>query len=133
MAPGPAQARRHAAYWIAMSEKRIPWPVIVIACLYLLVGVVGFIAHFPELSARHSDAIAIELTELLAVVGGIGLLLRQKWARWLALAWILLHVGISLFHPLPELAMHLAFCLLIGWALLRPATGAWFRQSDSAA
>jgi hypothetical protein len=116
-----------------MNEKRIPWPVIVIACLYLLVGVVGFIAHFPELLARHSDAVGIELTELLAVVGGVGLLTRQNWARWLALAWILLHVGISFFHPLPELAIHLAFCLLIAWALLRPPTAVWFRRSSAPA
>jgi hypothetical protein len=116
-----------------MSERRIPWPVIVIACLYLLVGVIGFTAHFPELTARHADAVAIELTELLAVVGGIGLLLRQNWARWLALAWILFHVGLSFLHPLSELAIHAAFCILIAWALFRPATALWFRHSASAA
>ena len=46
-------------------DKR-PWPVIVIASLYLLVGVVGFTFHFSELLARHPDAFAIEATELLA-------------------------------------------------------------------
>ena len=116
-----------------MSDKRIPWPVIVIACLYLLVGVVGFAVHFPELLARHPDAVAIEATEFIAVVGGICLLLRQNWARWLALGWIIFHVGISLFHPLPELAIHLAFCVLIAWALFRPGTALWFRHSDSVA
>lgn len=112
---------------------KIPWAVTVIASLYLLVGVVGFAAHFPELLARHSDALAMELTELLAIVAGIFLLLRRNWARWLALAWILFHVGISLFHPLGELAIHAVFCLVIGWALFQPATALWFRQSKSTA
>ena len=36
--------------------------------------------------------------------------MRQNWARWLALAWIIFHVGLSLFHPIGELAFHVAFC-----------------------
>lgn len=115
-----------------MNENRIPWPVIVIASLYLLVGVVGFAGHFPELLARHPDAIGIEATELVAVICGIFLLRRQNWARWLALAWILFHVGISLFHPLREFAAHVAFCVLIAWALFRPETARWFWESRSA-
>jgi hypothetical protein len=109
-----------------------PIPVISIATLYLLVGVIGFIGHFPELLARHPDAIGIELTELLAVVAGVFLLLRHNWARWLALAWILFHVAISFTDPIGKLAAHVIFCLLIAWALFRPATGQWFRPTASA-
>ena len=47
-----------------------PLAVMIVAAVYLLVGVVGFAYHFPELMAGHRDAIAIELTELLAVVSG---------------------------------------------------------------
>jgi hypothetical protein len=115
-----------------MSENKIPWPVIVVACLYLLVGVLGFAGHFPELLARHPDAIGIEITELIAFLCGVFLLRRQNWARWLALAWILFHVGISLFHPWRELAIHAVLCVLIAWALFRPATALWFRQSNPA-
>ena len=109
-----------------------PIPVILIACLYLLVGVGGFIGHFPGLLARHSDAVGIELTELLAAVAGIFLLLRHNWARWLALAWILFHVAISLTDPLGKLAVHVIFCILIAWALFRPASGQWFRPTAAA-
>jgi hypothetical protein len=116
-----------------MNIVRRPWPVIVIACLYLLVGVIGFVAHFPELLARHPDAVGIEATEIVAVICGLFLLLRQNWARWLAVAWILFHVGISFLHPLPELAVHVVFCLFIAWALFRPATALWFRRSVTAA
>ena len=110
-----------------------PIPVLAIAGLYLLVGVVGFVYHFPELTAGHRDAIAIELTELLAVVSGVFLLLRQNWARWLALAWILFHVAISFTDPIGKLASHVVFSILIAWALFRPATSQWFRPAAPAA
>lgn len=108
-----------------------PIAVIIVACVYLLVGVGGFIVHFPELTAGHRDAIAIELTEFLAVVGGTGLLLRQNWARWLALAWIVFHVALSLTDPIGKLAAHIVFCILIAWALFRPATATWFHPAPS--
>jgi hypothetical protein len=108
-----------------------PIPVVIVIAVYLLVGVMGFVYHFPELTAGHRDAIAIELTELVAVVAAIGLLLRQNWARWLALAWVVFHVLVSLFHPLRELAIHIALCILIAWLLFRPATARWFKEVRS--
>lgn len=105
-----------------------PISVVIVAAVYLLVGVGGFFVHFPELTAAHRDAIAIELTELLAVVAAVGLLLRQNWARWLALAWVVFHVVISLFHPLRELLIHVALCVVIAWLLFRPATARWFQE-----
>ena len=111
-----------------MNENKRPWPVIVIACLYLLVGVGGFAGHFRELIARHPDAVGIEITELVGAISGVGLLMRQNWARWLALAWILFHVGLSIIHPLGELAIHAAFCVLIVWALFRPESSRWFQR-----
>ena len=110
-----------------------PVAVILIASLYLLVGVAGFIGHFPELLARHPDALAMELTELAAVLCGVFLLRRHNWARWLALAWILFHVAISLTDPFSKLAIHIAFAVFIAWALFRPQSGRWFRPTATAA
>lgn len=103
-----------------------PVPVLIVVSVYLLVGISGFAYHFNELTAGHRDAIGIEITELLAVVSGVGLLFRQNWARWLALAWVVFHVMISLFHPLPELLIHCCLCVVIAWLLFRPATARWF-------
>ena len=108
-----------------------PIAVLIVAILYLLVGVIGFVHHFPELTAGHRDALGIEITELLAVVAAVGLLLRQNWGRWLALAWIVFHVGLSLFHPLPELLIHAAICGLVAWLLFRPHTTRWFKEVGS--
>lgn len=104
-----------------------PVPVLIVVVVYLLVGTIGFVYHFNELTAGHRDAIAIELTELTAVIAGVGLLMRKNWARWLALAWVVFHVMISLFHPLPEFLIHSALCIVIAWLLFRPATAQWFK------
>ena len=108
-----------------------PIPVLIVAILYLLVGGAGFVHHFPELTAGHGDAVGMEVTELLAVVAAVGLLLRKNWGRWLAMAWIVFHVGLSLFHPLRELLIHAALCVLIAWLLFRPATERWFKEVKS--
>jgi hypothetical protein len=109
--------------------KKLPIAVMIVVAIYLLVGIAGFIYHFQELTAGHRDAIAIELTEMTAVVSGVGLLLRQNWARWLALVWVVFHVFISIFHPLPELLIHAALCAVIAWLLFRPTTAVWFKGS----
>ena len=56
-----------------MFWKSRPVPVLVVALLFLAVGGVGFVYHFRELSAP--DGIWIELTEFLAFVSGVFLLL----------------------------------------------------------
>src|SRR5581483_9412606 len=113
-----------------MNLKR-PVLITLVACLYILVGVAGFAFHFKELLARHPDAVVIEATELVALVCGVFMLRGQNWARWLALAWVIFHVAVSLFHPLGELAVHLVLCLVIGWVLFRAEGGRYFRGSPA--
>lgn len=110
----------------AMSEMKRPVSVVVVACVYLLVGTVGFVLHFRDLFGGHWDGAAVELTEALAVVAGAFLLRRQNWARWLALAWMAFHVAISIPGPMRALAMHSLIFLAIAWVLLRPEAGHWF-------
>jgi len=108
-----------------------PVALMTVVVLYLLVGVAGFVYHLPELRVGHRDAIAIELTEMLAAVAAVGLFCRANWARWLALAWVVFHVAISVFHPLRELLIHMALCIVIAWLLFRPATASWFREREA--
>jgi threonine/homoserine efflux transporter RhtA len=109
-----------------MNANKRPISVTILACVYLAVGVGGFAVHFRELLARHPDAVAIELTELTAIVCGAFLLRGQNWARWLALAWIALHVILSPFHAIPELAIHAVFCAAFAWVLFRPEAARYF-------
>jgi hypothetical protein len=105
--------------------------VMMVACLYLAVGVIGFIGHFPDLVDGHRDAVGIELTELAAAVAGVGLFLRQKWARWLAMAWILFHVGLSVGHSKTELGIHLGLLIIILWGLFRRKARGWFADAPA--
>ena len=113
-----------------MNTKR-PVSITLVACLYILVGVAGFAFHFKELVTKQPDAVMIEITEMIALVCGVFLLRAQNWARWLALAWVVFHVVVSLFHPLGELAVHLVLCVVIAWVLFRPEGGRFFRKSPA--
>jgi hypothetical protein len=95
--------------------------VLTIAALYIAVGAGGFVSHFPHHWQRED--IVIEVTELVALTCGVFLLRRKNWARWLALAWMALHVAIS-FPAIAQVAIHLAFLVVIAWALFYvPARG----------
>jgi hypothetical protein len=111
-----------------MNGNKRPISVTVLACVYLAVGAVGFAAHFRELLARHPDAVAIEITELVAILCGAFLLRGHNWARWVALAWIAFHVVLSAFHAIPEFVIHALFCAAIAWVLFRPEAVRYFRR-----
>jgi hypothetical protein len=98
--------------------------VFAIAMLYIAVGAVGFVTHFP----RHWQAedLLIEVTELVAITCGVFLMRRKNWARWLALAWMALHVAISI-PVIAQVVIHLSLFTVIAWALFRSSSQSYFR------
>jgi hypothetical protein len=109
-----------------MGRKRIPLPVIVIACLYLTVGIGGFVVHLSD--RRAPDWIWVEVTEFLAIVCGVFLVRAHNWARWLASAWMAFHVVISV-GDLRQLAIHGLFLVLIVWCLFRADASRFFQSA----
>jgi hypothetical protein len=105
-----------------------PVSILILACLYIAVGAIGFVAHFRDLLAHPQEGIWIEVTELVGLIAGAFMLRRHNWARWLALAWIVFHVILSIFHPLGELIVHATFCAVIAWILFRPPAARYFRE-----
>jgi hypothetical protein len=110
-----------------VNANKRPLSVTIVACLYLAVGAIGFVAHFRELLERHPDALAIEVTEAIAILCAVFLLRGHNWARWLALAWIAFHVVLSAFQAIPELVIHAVFCAVFAWVLFRPEATRYFR------
>src|SRR5215475_14294214 len=108
-----------------LGRKRIPVPVMVIACLYLVVGIGGFVAHLSD--PRAPDWIWVEVTEFLAIVSGVFLLRAHNWARWLASAWMAFHVVVS-FGVLRQLAIHSLFLVLLVWCLFRADASRFFQS-----
>jgi hypothetical protein len=111
-----------------LAKKR-PVSITILAFAYILVGTAGFIFHFRESWPFHWEGLAIEATEVLAVLGGTFLLRGQNWARWLVLAWMVFHVILSATDPWPKLTAHVVFCALIAWILLRPEATKYFRSA----
>jgi xanthosine utilization system XapX-like protein len=112
-----------------MIETTRPVSILILACVYLAVGSIGFVYHFSQL--RQPEGVWIALTELLAILCGAFMLRGQNWARWLALAWIAFHVILSAFRALPELAMHTLLFAVIAWFLFRPEARRYFRSAKA--
>jgi hypothetical protein len=106
-----------------------PLAVTVLGFVYIAVGTVGFVYHFPALRAFQSDIVWVELVRVSAIVCGVFMLRGQNWARWGAVAWIAFHAVISAFHSVPQFAIHCLFCALIAWFLFRPDSTRYFRAA----
>jgi hypothetical protein len=122
--------RRPSAFDDRMNKR--PLAVLLIGCVYIVTGAGGFAAHFSELKARHpfeNDAAWVELVSLVALVSGVYLLRGRNWARWLALAWMGIHVILSTFHTRLELAVHVLFFAVLTYFLFRPAAARYFRTA----
>lgn len=114
-----------------MNPVKRPVPVLIVACLYFAVGVLGFAAHFRELLAAQKDSAWVEITECLALVAAIFVLRRHNWARWLTVAWIAFHVGLSAFHSVRETAIHGLICVVTVGLLFNPAANQYFRRDEA--
>jgi hypothetical protein len=101
-----------------MNAIKRPAAVLIVSCLYIAIGAIGFAYHFHQLKVFEHDSVWIEVTELLAILCGVFMLLGRNWARWLALAWMAFHVAIS-FPVLRQVAIHFLFLAVIAWILFR--------------
>ena len=111
-----------------MNKKNRPVNVLILSCLYISMGTIGFAYHFREMMAFQQDSVWIELVRLLAILCGAFMLRGRNWARWLALAWMALHVAIS-FPELGQVAFHSLFFVAIAWLLFRPDAGQYFHET----
>ena len=111
-----------------------PITVTILACALIAAGAVGLAYHLKDFNAPGAallELILIAFVRLLAIVSGAFMLRGQDWARWLALAWIALHVGLSFLNSLREVAIHAAIFALFAWLLLRPEAWRFFRRSEA--
>jgi hypothetical protein len=112
-----------------MTGNTRPLSVTILAWVYIAVGGAGFLAHFGGIHAGNAfqyDGIWIEAVEIAAVVGGTFMLRGRNWARWLAIAWMAFHVGLSAFGAFQELAIHSLFLAAMAWILFRPNARRYF-------
>jgi len=107
------------------------------AWAFILVGAGGILKDVfplitggrPALDVLLGEGVAmlafIWLVRALAVVGGVGVLAAQPWSRWLLVAWMIFHVGISLFHSVGETLAHVLIFAVLSFALYCRPSSAW--------
>jgi hypothetical protein len=71
------------------------------------------------------------ITRILGVVGGVGLLYLHNWARWLLVAWMLFHIGISVLHSLHEVLVHAAIFIPLTYLMFRRSSEPYFHTAKA--
>lgn len=111
--------------------KSRPWPIIVVALIFMIAGCAGFIYHFNDMFASGKEALDarwVEALRLAAIVCAILLWMGINWGRWLAIAWIAFHVIISFYHSISEVVSHIIILALITVLLYLPKSTAFFKS-----
>ena len=111
--------------------KGRPIAVIIVALLLIIAGTVGFFYHLQDFSAPDQElyiTILVEILRIIAIISGILLLRGNNLGRWLAVAWIALHVIISGLNSIEEMLMHLVILVFISVLLFLPSSSAYFEQ-----
>lgn len=117
-----------------------PITVAIVSWVFVFAGGLGFLGCLLQIvQLLHSPAQMGRITlpelglvcfvRLLAVVGGVFMLWRANWARWLCILWLAYHVVLSLWHSRFELIVHAILLILVGYTLLRPGAAAYFRNA----
>jgi hypothetical protein len=115
-----------------MPSVKPPILVTFLAWLFILVGIVGIAYHSKELNLNEpladSHLVMGLFVRLLAIIGGVLLLRKVGWARWILILWTLYHVVLSATHSVPQLVLHCIVMIVVTYILLRPASSAYFRE-----
>ena len=102
----------------------------IVGCLFILAGLVGLAYHLSDKPLDHW-IVLISAVRIIAVVGGIFLLLGRGWARWLLLAWLALHVLVSAFHSVSETIAHVVLLMVVSYFLLGSGASKYFETMPS--
>jgi hypothetical protein len=95
-------------------------PVLIVAWIFIAAGAVGLVYHSRDVDPRRlgdPDVLAPLIVRLLAVAGGVFLLLGHNWARWLLVVWLGYHVVLSAFHSSFEFVFHAVLLVVVSWVL----------------
>lgn len=116
------------------TKKKQPVSIVILSALYIVLGVLGTIAHYIQFWMQRStmnanEALWITVLGVAAALAGVFMLQGRNWARWLALAWMAAHVVISVFHTKQELIIHSVLFLVIGYLLLRRPAQVYFNPA----
>src|SRR6266511_4128870 len=97
-----------------------PSSVMVIGCIFVIAGAIGFAYHLTEFKAQRPFeyyVVWVLLLRLLAIIVGVFLILCSYWARLFFIIWLAYHVIISAFHSMFELITYGLLLAVIAYFL----------------
>lgn len=105
-------------------------PITIFSGLFIVAGLVGIVYHSSDLKeiGASTEVLWVLFVRLLAIVGGVFAIRRKNWARWLLLAWVFYHVALSLYHPLPELIIHVALLIAFVYVFFLSKSSSIFKK-----
>ena len=102
-----------------------PFAVTFLGWLFIAVGLFALIYQLIK-GTLDFWMITIVLFELVAVLAGMFLLKGRKWARWLLMAWVAIHVYIGAEHSLSAGLPHLLLLIAVAYFLFTPPDSKYF-------
>jgi hypothetical protein len=105
-----------------------PIYVTVLAYILIAAGAIGIAYHFTDFRVSPPmEYFGVLVVRLIAVMAGVYMLRGKDWARWLSIAWIALHLAISIFHTKEGVAVHAVALVAFTVLLFLPEANRYFR------
>lgn len=130
----------YPVYFLGSAMNHRPLSITLIAWLFILVGIgtlvfALFVALLADSSHIHDPLGRFSGDDLLVIgiavaagAGGLLLLKRIGWGRWLILVWLVFHTAISYPHGVMKFVVHLGLTIIIGAVLFLPSASAYLRS-----
>jgi hypothetical protein len=114
-----------------LAMRRPPWSVLTVGALFIALGCLDLYRGGAPL-VRGGGRLAgddglVLLIGVAALVGAVFLIRGHNWARWLLVAWMALHVAISVDNPL-QFMVHGVIFGLLALVLFQGQAAAYFRR-----
>jgi len=97
--------------------------------LFIAVGVLSTTYHLLQ-GSLDRWTVPILLVGTTAIVAGAFLLRGARWARWLVLAWLALHIVVSALNSLSDALAHVVLLSVVAYFLLGPPTSKYFQRGQ---
>lgn len=114
-----------------LAYHQRPIAITVVSCLVIIAGIFGLARGFANATTLwppEQDLIWVVVVDAIGIAGGIFMLRRQNWARWLTLAWIASHVAIVSVYMRKEILPHAIIFALVAYLMFRADVRAYFRR-----
>jgi hypothetical protein len=108
---------------------KAPWEITFLGGLFIAVGTLALVYHATHGTMDRWMPVIL-LLELVAIIGGVFLILGRSWARWVLIAWQAFHVVAGTLNSVSDGLAHLALLAVIAYFLLRSPASFYFRRAS---